>query len=245
MMGAPVLCARCHRSIDAGSALDGLCPACLLEMAVSANTVAPEETIASLGCRILSVLSVSASGTTYLADWPDGHARVRVVFKSLAREWPSADDTALHAIARQVAELTHPSIARMRAAGLTAARCPYVVFEYIAGLSLMRHCQRLALDHGARGALLDQLDEAIACAHRLGVTHGAIDASHVLVSSTRGSWTPVLLNLGVRHLIAGATEGHGEDDRARESHRAGSRGGAEEIARDLDDMARLRREVLE
>lgn len=80
-----------------------------------------------------------------------------------------------------LARLSHPNIARLLDAGVTAAGQPYLVLEYVEGTRLDTFAEAQRLDVPARLGLLLQVCAAVAHAHTHLVLHRDLKPSNVLV----------------------------------------------------------------
>jgi len=82
-----------------------------------------------------------------------------------------------------LARLSHPNIARLLDAGVTAAGQPYLVLEYVEGLRIDRYAADHRLGIGARIDLFLQVDDAVAHAHANLVVHRDLKPSNILVDA--------------------------------------------------------------
>src|SRR5690606_8940612 len=100
------------------------------------------------------------SGEVWRAERADGRFEQHVAVKLLHR-W--RDDTSARLEREQalLARLDHPGIARLVDAGSMADGRPYMVMEYVAGRTLLRHCEEDALPLSARLALFEQVCAAV------------------------------------------------------------------------------------
>jgi len=87
--------------------------------------------------------------------------------------------------ARLLAQLDHPGIARIHAAGTLECdgrTLPYLVMEYVAnGVSITAHATAAELPVAARLRLFQQVAAAVAQAHRQGVIHRDLKPANILV----------------------------------------------------------------
>ncbi|MEO1366584.1 MAG: serine/threonine-protein kinase, partial [Acidobacteriota bacterium] len=114
---------------------------------------------------------------------------------------------------RQIlANLDHPSIAKLLDAGSTDDGMPYFVMEYIDGVAIDRFCDDRRLDVTARIELFLKVCDAVAEAHRNLIVHRDLKPSNILVTP---EGEPKLLDFGIAKLLdpesagieAGVTEG--------------------------------------
>jgi serine/threonine-protein kinase len=99
---------------------------------------------------------------------------------------------------RILASLSHPNIARMLDAGVTAQGQHYLVIEYIEGQPVDRWCDERRLDIDARIGLFLQICAAVAYAHAHLVVHRDLKPSNILVAA---DGTVKLLDFGIAKLI--------------------------------------------
>ncbi len=97
-----------------------------------------------------------------------------------------------------LARLTHPHIAHLLDAGVTAGGQPYLVLELVEGERIDRHCDLHRLSIDARLALFDDVLAAVAHAHTHGVIHRDLKPGNILVTS---AGTVKLLDFGIAKLL--------------------------------------------
>lgn len=101
--------------------------------------------------------------------------------------------------------LTHPQIARLYDAGISAEGQPYLAMEFVEGTPLIEHCDRLRLDIGARLGLFEQVLRAVQYAHSHLVVHRDLKPSNILVTAENHL---ALLDFGIAKLLS---DGHVEE----------------------------------
>jgi serine/threonine-protein kinase len=103
-----------------------------------------------------------------------------------------------------LAALTHPHIARLYDAGVTAQGQPYLALQYVEGERLTTYCDARALGIAERLRLFEQVLSAVQYAHTQLVVHRDLKPSNILVT-LRGDVQ--LLDFGIaKLLIEGATQ---------------------------------------
>ena len=150
--------------------------------------------------RLLYELGRGGMGTVWLAERSDGSLKRPVALKlphqglatSLFAERLSRERDIL-------ASLSHPNIARLYDAGVTAEGQPFLALEYVQGNTLTEHCDAAQLDLGARIVLFHQVLAAVQYAHAHLVIHRDIKASNVLVDE-QGQVR--LLDFGIAKLMS-------------------------------------------
>jgi serine/threonine-protein kinase len=97
-----------------------------------------------------------------------------------------------------LARLSHPNIARLHDAGVTASGQPFLVLEYVEGLRIDHDAARRGLGVEARLELFLQVADAVAHAHSNLVVHRDLKPSNVLVAH---DGQVKLLDFGVATLV--------------------------------------------
>jgi serine/threonine protein kinase len=99
---------------------------------------------------------------------------------------------------RALAQLNHPSIARLYASEQFRDGTPCFVMEYVEGESLTHYCGRLHCSLRERAALFRQVCEAVQHAHEHGVIHRDLKPSNIMVTA---DGTVRLLDFGSAKLL--------------------------------------------
>jgi tetratricopeptide (TPR) repeat protein len=137
---------------------------------------------------IQRVLGEGGMGTVYLAeqDRPRRTVALKVMRASVANAASMRRRFELEA--NLLGRLEHPGIARIYDAGVASvttdsgtATVPYFAMEFIDGLPLNRHCTERALGTRERMALVAQIADAVAVAHRHGIVHRDLKPANILV----------------------------------------------------------------
>ncbi len=129
------------------------------------------------------LLGYGSMGVVYLARQADP---ARMVALKLLR-FDQASAACIDRFRREVAvlaRLSHPSIARVHAAGVAemgAGEQPWFAMEYVDGAPLMEHAHGAALDRRARVALVIDIARAVQHAHEHGIVHRDLKPENVLV----------------------------------------------------------------
>jgi tetratricopeptide (TPR) repeat protein len=147
--------------------------------------------------RRVRVLGTGGMGTVYLAERTDGEIQQQVAVKVLRAD---ADRPAWHERflkERQLlASLNHPSIAHLLDAGRTADGRPYLVMEYVNGVTIDVHAK--TMDLGDQLRLFLRVCEGVSHAHRHLIIHRDLKPSNILVDA---SGQPKLLDFGIAKLL--------------------------------------------
>jgi eukaryotic-like serine/threonine-protein kinase len=103
-----------------------------------------------------------------------------------------------------LARLTHPHIARLIDAGVTAAGQPYLVLDLVTGQAIDRYCDEHRLDVDRRLALFSDVLAAVAHAHSHLVVHRDIKPGNILVDA---DGEVKLLDFGIAKLLEEGADG--------------------------------------
>jgi eukaryotic-like serine/threonine-protein kinase len=148
--------------------------------------------------RLERELGRGGMGTVYLAV-RDDELRRRVALKVLRRGLDTDDVLRRFRTERQIlADLDHPSIARLYDGGTTADGRPYFVLELVEGEALDAWCDRRRLTVPQRLRLFLQVCSAVAHAHGRLVVHRDLKPGNVLVT---GEGEVKLLDFGIAKLL--------------------------------------------
>ncbi len=143
--------------------------------------------------RIRRVLGEGGMGVVYLAERQDLGSLVAL--KLLRDAWLSpARRERFAAEQRTLAQLNHPSIARLYDAETLPDGTPFFVMEYVEGLPLTDYCAQHQSAIERRLQLFRQVCEAVQYAHSNTVIHRDLKPSNILVKS---DGTIRLLDFGI------------------------------------------------
>jgi TolB-like protein/Tfp pilus assembly protein PilF len=149
--------------------------------------------------RAIRLLGRGGMGTVYLAERSDGAFRMSAAVKVVPLALASVDIEERFRRERQfLASLDHPKVARLIDGGVTSSGLPYLVMEFVDGLTIERYCETQKLDTRARIALMRQVLEALAYVHSRGVIHRDLKPSNILVDA---SGNAKLLDFGTARLV--------------------------------------------
>ena len=136
----------------------------------------------------------------WLASRNDGRFSGHVAVKFLdARATAASVVDRFRREGKLLARLTHPHIARLIDAGVTAAGQPYLVLEYVQGEPIDIFCERRALGIEARLRLFLDVLAAVAHAHAHLIVHRDIKPSNVLITP---AGEVKLLDFGIAKFLA-------------------------------------------
>jgi eukaryotic-like serine/threonine-protein kinase len=149
--------------------------------------------------RLERPLGSGGMGEVWLAARADGRYAGQVAIKLLHAVL--AHGGLRERFAREgelLARLSHPNIARLLDAGVSAEGVPYLVLEHVAGERLDRWCEKRRLGAAARVRLFLGVCDAVTHAHANLVVHRDLKPSNILVTA---DGTPKLLDFGIAKLL--------------------------------------------
>ncbi len=147
--------------------------------------------------QVLRVLGEGGMGVVYLAERED--LGIRVAIKVLRDAWLSPSRRERFSTERRLlAQLNHPSIARLYDADALPDGTPWFVMEYVEGVALTEYCRERRSSIRERLELFRAVCEAVQYAHQNAVIHRDLKPSNILV---RDDGTVRLLDFGIaKHL---------------------------------------------
>jgi serine/threonine protein kinase len=147
--------------------------------------------------RIQRALGEGGMGVVYLAERDDLGSQVAI--KVLRDAWLSPARRDLFAAEQStLAQLNHPSIARLYDADTSPDGSPFFVMEYVEGVPLTVYCDKNNCSIHGRLRLFRSVCEAVLYAHQHAVIHRDLKPSNVLVKNDE---TLRLLDFGIsKHL---------------------------------------------
>lgn len=194
--------------------VSGLAPGLLDELGTSLDA---EEDASWYGrrlgaYRILRPIGRGGMGAVFLAERADGQFERHVAIKVLP--WSARGEAmqARFAAERRIlAGLDHPGIAQLLDGGIAEDGSPYLVLEYVDGVSIDRYCRENGLGLRARLELFLDVCDAVRLAHRNLVVHRDIKPGNILVSE---DGRVKLLDFGIAKLL----DADSEDGQTRGLH---------------------------
>ena len=146
--------------------------------------------------RLLDELGAGGMGTVFRAERADG-AYERIVAIKFLRGLPTRDAADRMRRERQIlADLDHPNIAGLIDGGTTAEGQPYLVMDYVEGVSIVDYARGCDID--ARLRLVATVARALHFAHQHLVVHRDLKPANILV---RKDGAPMLLDFGIAKLL--------------------------------------------
>ncbi len=127
-----------------------------------------------------------------------------VAVKVLHMAHPSPRAVARFDLEREaLARMDHPNIAHVLDAGVSPSAQPYIVMEFVEGVSITRFAREHSLKIDALLGLFIKVCRAVQHAHDRGVLHRDLKPSNILVANVDGVPTPKIIDLGITKLLAG------------------------------------------
>jgi serine/threonine-protein kinase len=168
---------------------------------------------------LMEPIGQGGMGSVWLARRSDGRFEGRVAVKLLnASLVGRAGEARFRREGSILARLTHPHVARLLDAGVSASGQPYIVLEHVDGESIDRYADARKLSVDARLGLFRDVCAAVAQAHANLIVHRDIKPSNVLVAN---DGQVKLLDFGIAKLLEeGSAEAGGATALTRESGRA-------------------------
>jgi serine/threonine protein kinase len=149
--------------------------------------------------KVLQEIGHGGMGAVFLAQRDDDQYQKQVAIKLLQRGFDTEEMRRHFRHERQIlASLDHPNIARLLDGGTTEDGSPYIVMEYVEGVSLNRYCDENKLSTAERLKLFRAVCDAVSYAHRNLVIHRDIKPGNILVTK---DGAPKLLDFGIAKLI--------------------------------------------
>lgn len=189
----------------------------LREPAVADVLAEPSRIGEQLGAwKIVHAIGFGGMGEVFEVRRADGTFEGRAAIKILKRGMDSAFVLQHFAQERQaLARMSHPHIATLLDAGLSADGLPYFVMEYVDGLPIDLTASHLSIEQ--RLGLFLQLADAVAYAHRNLLVHRDLKPSNVLVTP---QGQVKLLDFGIAKALdptdaLGVTVGHAGEGGSR------------------------------
>ena len=174
--------------------------------AVTAAVPMPPDALPRFGpWQAIRLLGRGGMGEVYLAERADGAFRMEAAVKVAPLALASPDIEEHFRRERQfLASLDHPKVARLLDGGGGGSGLPYLVMEFVDGLTIDRYSDLQKLDASSRIGLMRQVLEALIYVHGRGVIHRDLKPSNILVDAAGNT---KLLDFGTARLVDASGDG--------------------------------------
>ena len=191
-MVTPV-CRRCETQLDA--AVHGLCPRCLLDVALGDPDSGLDAGEDEGRFRIITLLGRGTHGTTYLAE-QDEQPRF-VSLKVLDDAGVGTTRRSVDRVRNILMSARHPSLVQL--VSMDFDRKPTIAAAYVQG-------RKIAAVSGDLKTGASDLVSAIGYLHERGVVHGNIHAANVLAAQRDGETRWCLIDLAAARPLTSAAD---------------------------------------
>src|SRR5580700_7523560 len=167
---------------------------------IRAAAPAPARPLPRFGAwQAVKLLGRGGMGTVYLAERADGAFQMSAAVKVVPMALASHEIEERFRRERQfLASLDHPKVARLIDGGVTETGLPYLVMEFVGGMTIDRFCDAHELDTRGRIALVREVLDALAYVHGRHVMHRDVKPSNILVDD---SGNVKLLDFGTARVV--------------------------------------------
>jgi serine/threonine protein kinase len=150
------------------------------------NISSPELLGSEIGkYRLDEVLGHGGMGTVYLANRADGSFDQKVALKVIRRDVLNPDMRKRFTDEQRIlAGLNHDNIARLYDGGVTPDGLPYLIMEFVEGISIDKYCDQKKLTIKSRIELLKSVFEAVQYAHNNLIIHRDLKPENILVTKS-------------------------------------------------------------
>ena len=149
--------------------------------------------------RLIEEVGRGGMGNVWLAERADGLFEQKVAIKMMRAGFlPDESLRRFDSERRILARLNHPNIARVFDGGVAEDGRPYLVMEYVEGVTITEYCNRGELSVEERLRLFLTVCDAVAFAHQNLIVHRDLKPANILV--TDGGIVK-LLDFGIAKLI--------------------------------------------
>lgn len=172
------------------------------------NRFLSTEEFSADGYRVIETLGQGGFGTVFRAcQQSTGQAVAVKVLRWRIDDHAVADERRIARFQREMevcARLHHPNIVRLIDSGQSRDGRLFLVFELVAGETLRTRLMRGALSAVQTAALMGQVLDALACAHRAGVVHRDLKPDNIMVVDVGTRMHAKVLDFGMGAVLPDA-----------------------------------------
>jgi eukaryotic-like serine/threonine-protein kinase len=149
--------------------------------------------------EIIRRIGQGGMAAVYLAGRADDQYRKQVAIKLVTLGFDNQEILRRFRNERQtLAALDHPNIVKLLDGGTTAEGVPYLVMDYVEGVTIDDYCDEHKLSISDRLRLFCSVCAAVQYAHQTGVIHRDLKPSNILVTA---DGAPKLLDFGIAKVL--------------------------------------------
>ncbi|MCH7701593.1 MAG: serine/threonine protein kinase [Planctomycetes bacterium] len=149
--------------------------------------------------ELLRPIAAGGMGAVFLAQRADRQYEKKVAIKLIKRHLATPETIVRFRMERQtLAGLEHPNIAGLQDGGVTDDGLPYLVMEFVDGVSIDRYCDDRRLSVVERLELFRTVCSAVLFAHQNLIVHRDLKPSNILVTA---DGVPKLLDFGIAKVL--------------------------------------------
>lgn len=149
--------------------------------------------------EVIREIGSGGMGTVFLAKRSDGEFDQQIALKVIRNTIIDAETERRFRRERQIlADLNHPSIAKLIDGGVSEDGEPFLAMEYVEGRSLIEYCDGSGLDVPSRLQIFTRICSAVSYAHQNLIVHRDIKPGNILVNA---GGEPKLLDFGLAKIV--------------------------------------------
>jgi eukaryotic-like serine/threonine-protein kinase len=149
--------------------------------------------------RLQRLLGQGGQGTVFLAERVEGDFTQTAAVKLLRRGIHDSGEHRRFRREREIlARFEDAGVARLIDGGVSGDGVPFLVMEYVEGMTIDRWCEARALDQRGCVAMISRLCEIVSAAHRVLIVHRDLKPSNVMVTSAGAI---KVLDFGIARLL--------------------------------------------
>ena len=201
-MSATLQCPQCGAVLADTQSIGDLCPVCLLSDGLDETTSGDLTGLTFAQYRVIRKIGRGGMGEVYLAEDTKLERKVALKFLPQQMQHDAAAQIRFTREARSAAALDHPFICKIYETG-EAGELTYIAQEFIDGETLEGRLKRGTLSPSEMMAVIEEIADAMAEAHRCGIVHRDIKPSNIML--THGGHVKVM-DLGLAKRFSKAEE---------------------------------------